>query len=82
MSIRVLIVDDSRYMRKVVELCLRQAGIALAQVLEAGNGFEALGLVRNNPVDLILCDIDMPVIDGLEFVKQLSALANTRSPWS
>ena len=41
-SVRALIVDDSSVMRKIVERCLRQAGIELKQVLEAGNGAEAI----------------------------------------
>ena len=70
-NIRTLIVDDSSVMRKIVERSLRQAGVDIAQVLEAGNGAEALAAVQANKVDLILCDINMPVMDGLEFVKQL-----------
>jgi two-component system, chemotaxis family, chemotaxis protein CheY len=77
-SIRALIVDDSSVMRKIVERSLRQAGIDLKQVLEAGNGAEALTVLQDNPVDLILCDINMPVIDGLEFVKQLPAVGNAK----
>jgi two-component system chemotaxis response regulator CheY len=77
-SIRALIVDDSSVMRKIVERSLRQAGIDLKQVLEAGNGEEALAVLRHSPVDLILCDINMPVMDGLEFVKQLSGLENAK----
>src|ERR1700723_1314996 len=73
-NIRALIVDDSSVMRKIVERSLRQAGLSLSQVLEAGNGAEALAAVQNNQVDLILCDINMPVMDGLEFVKQLSGV--------
>lgn len=73
-NIRALIVDDSSVMRKIVERSLRQAGLAISQVLEAGNGAEALAAVQNNQVDLILCDINMPVMDGLEFVKQLTAM--------
>lgn len=69
--IRVLIVDDSSVMRKIVERSLRQAGLSLAKVLEAGNGAEALSLLRNNQVELILSDINMPTMDGLEFVRQL-----------
>jgi two-component system chemotaxis response regulator CheY len=75
-SIRALIVDDSSVMRKIVERSLRQAGIELTQVFEAGNGVEALGVLKENLVDLILCDINMPVMDGLQFVKELSAVAN------
>ena len=77
-TIRALIVDDSAVMRKIVERSLRQAGIALAQVVEAGNGAEALGVLKESQVDLILCDINMPVMDGLEFVKQLSTVENAK----
>ena len=77
-SVRALIVDDSSVMRKIVERCLRQAGIDFKQVLEAANGVEALAVLRDNPVDLILCDINMPVMDGLEFVKRLSGVANAK----
>jgi two-component system, chemotaxis family, chemotaxis protein CheY len=78
-SISALIVDDSSVMRKIVERCLRQAGIDLKQVLEAGNGAEALGVLQGSTVDLILCDINMPVMDGLEFVKQLPAVSNAKN---
>lgn len=77
-NIRTLIVDDSSVMRKIVERSLRQAGLSIAEVLEAANGAEALAAVQNHTVDLILCDISMPVMDGLEFVKQLSAVDSTR----
>jgi len=75
-SIRALIIDDSSVMRKIVERSLRQAGIELSQVIEAGNGAEALEVLKESQVDLILCDINMPVMDGLEFVKQLPGVAN------
>ena len=77
-NIRALIVDDSSVMRKIVERSLRQAGMDLKQVLEAGNGAEALTVLQDNPVDLILCDINMPVMDGLEFVKQLAGVENAK----
>jgi two-component system chemotaxis response regulator CheY len=77
-SIRALIVDDSSVMRKIVERSLRQAGIDLKQAVEAGNGAEALAALTENPVDIILCDINMPIMDGLEFVKQLSGVANAK----
>jgi two-component system, chemotaxis family, chemotaxis protein CheY len=78
MPIRALIIDDSSVMRKIVERSLRQAGIDLTQVLEAGNGAEALAVLQANAVDLILCDINMPVMDGIQFVKQLSGVANAK----
>jgi len=77
-GIRALIVDDSSVMRKIVERSLRQAGIELKQVVEAGNGAEALAALVLNPVDLILCDINMPVMDGLEFVKLLAGVENAK----
>ncbi len=66
-KLRVLIVDDSSVMRKIVERSLREAGINIEQVFPAGNGEEALGVLRQGKVDLVLCDINMPVMDGLEF---------------
>jgi two-component system, chemotaxis family, chemotaxis protein CheY len=77
-SIRALIVDDSSVMRKIVERSLRQAGIDMSEVFQAGNGAEALVVLQTNAVDLILCDINMPVMDGLEFVKQLSGVPNAK----
>jgi len=77
-NIVALIVDDSSVMRKIVERSLRQAGIELKQVLEAGNGAEALVALQDAAVDLILCDINMPVMDGLEFVKKLSAVEGAK----
>ena len=73
-KIRALIVDDSSVMRKIVERSLRQAGIELEKVVEAANGAEALAALQNNVVDLILCDINMPVMDGLEFVRQAATV--------
>jgi len=77
-SISALIVDDSSVMRKIVERSLRQAGMDLKQVLEAANGAEALGILNDNLVDIILCDINMPVMDGLEFIKRLPGVANAK----
>lgn len=77
-KVRALIVDDSSVMRKIVERSLRQAGIDLVQVVEAGNGAEALGALQGSPVDLILCDINMPVMDGLEFVRQLRGIDSAK----
>ncbi len=77
-SIRALIVDDSSVMRKIVERSLRQAGIEMTEVFQAANGAEALGILQDTVVDLILCDINMPVMDGLEFVKNLSGVANAK----
>jgi two-component system chemotaxis response regulator CheY len=77
-KIRALIVDDSSVMRRIVERSLRQAGIDLDKVVEASNGAEALVALQNNTVDLILCDINMPVMDGLEFVRQVHTVESAK----
>jgi len=77
-KIQALIVDDSSVMRKIVERSLRQAGIELEKVVEASNGAEALAALHNNKVDLILCDINMPVMDGLEFVREVAKLESAK----
>lgn len=72
-ELRALIVDDSSVMRKIVERSLRQAGLDPLVVREAGTGVEALEILRSDRVDLILTDINMPAMDGLEFVRQVRA---------
>jgi two-component system, chemotaxis family, chemotaxis protein CheY len=78
-KIRALIVDDSSVMRKIVERSLRQAGVDLDLVVEASNGVEALSALQSNLVDLILCDINMPIMDGLEFVREAAKVENARN---
>ncbi len=70
--------DDSSVMRKIVERSLRQAGIELEKVTEASNGADALAAMHDNAVDLILCDINMPVMDGLEFVREVAKLESAK----
>lgn len=77
-KVRALIVDDSSVMRKIVERSLRQAGIDLSEVREAANGAEGLGVLGENAVDLILCDINMPVMDGIEFLRQIQSVENAK----
>ena len=72
-EVRALIVDDSSVMRKIVERSLRQAGLSALVVYEAGSGTDGLEVLKSRQVDLILSDINMPSMDGLEFLRQLRA---------
>ncbi|MDE3104909.1 MAG: response regulator [Acidobacteriota bacterium] len=67
----VLLVDDSSVMRKVVHRTLKMAGMEFDEVLEAGDGAEALQRLDGKHVDLVLCDINMPNMSGLEFVAAM-----------
>lgn len=77
-KLKILIVDDSSVMRKIVERSLRQAGIELSEVVEASNGAEALVEVQKGSLDMILSDINMPVMDGLEFLKNLAGVESAK----
>ncbi len=77
-ELNVLIVDDSSVMRKIVDRSLRQAGLELKEVFEASNGMEALARLQQTRVDLILSDINMPAMDGLELVRQIQHLENAK----
>jgi two-component system chemotaxis response regulator CheY len=70
-SISVLIVDDSSVMRKIVERAVRQTGLALEKVIEAENGAAALNVLETQEPDLVLSDINMPMMDGLELLRRL-----------
>ena len=70
MGLRVLAVDDSKTMRDMVGFTLRNAG---HDVLEAGDGEDAIAKLGNNRVDLIITDINMPRMDGITLIKNLRA---------
>ena len=69
----VLIVDDSAAIRKILHRVLRQAEIPIGMVYEAGDGLEALESLKKQTVGLILSDINMPNMDGLEFLTKVRA---------
>ena len=73
MAYRVLIADDSPVMRSFVRRVIELSGFELSECFEASNGEEALELLRSEWVDAILTDINMPVVDGEEFLRRLSA---------
>ncbi len=67
----VLIVDDSRVMRLKLKSLVGATGLPVTEILEAGHGGEALTLLAERSVDAIFSDINMPVMDGREFIKQM-----------
>ncbi len=71
MALNVLVVDDSSTFRSVVGKALSLADIPLSEIYQAGNGEEALEVLNGNWVDLIFLDINMPVMDGGEFVERI-----------
>jgi CheY-like chemotaxis protein len=64
----VLIVDDQPDLLKALALTLESAGY---RIMTAGNGLEALAMLRTQPADLILSDISMPYMNGLQFYEQV-----------
>jgi len=69
----VLIVDDSAAIRKILQRVLRQTEIPIGTVHEAGDGVEALAALRQQSIGLVLSDINMPNMDGLEFLTKMRA---------
>ena len=79
MAYNVLIVDDSPAMRSFVRRVLDLSGLDVGRCLQAGNGQEALNLLRDEWVDVVLTDINMPTMDGEQFVRFLEADETLRS---
>jgi two-component system, chemotaxis family, chemotaxis protein CheY len=79
MSFTVMIVDDSPAMRSFVLRILDMSGLEINGCIEAGDGQEALDLLREHRPDVILSDINMPRMDGQQFVRSLVSDADLRS---
>jgi len=71
MSFNVLIVDDSNAMRGVIKKIISMSGFKMDTCLEAGNGREAISQLEGNWVDVIISDINMPEMNGLEMLSHL-----------
>lgn len=71
MSCNVLIVDDSAILRKAIRKVVRLAGIEDDRIHDAGNGQEALQVLETIWIDLVLLDMNMPVMDGEQFATEL-----------
>ena len=70
MAKNILLVDDSSTMRKIITRSLRQAGLDFGEIFEASDGQEALDVLEKENVDIVLSDINMPNMNGIEFLRE------------
>ncbi len=73
MAFNILIVDDSETMRAVIKRTIGMTGIGIGELLEAGNGKEALDVLADAWVDVVLSDINMPEMGGVELLKTMKS---------
>lgn len=79
MSVDVLIVDDSSAIRKILQRILRHTGLPVGMMHEAADGHEALAAMRSQSVGLVLADLNMPNMDGIELLRQLKSHVEWRA---
>ncbi len=73
MSLDLLIVDDSAAIRKLLQRILQKAEFPIGNVFEAGDGLEALEILKANKVGVVLTEVNMPNMDGLQLLAHLRA---------
>jgi two-component system chemotaxis response regulator CheY len=71
MAYNVLVVDDSLPMRSVIKKTIKASGFKVGKLFEASNGREALDLLREEWLDLVLIDYNMPDMNGLELISEM-----------
>ena len=75
MAKKIMVVDDSASLREVVAIALRTAGY---EVTTAVDGRDALAKLDGDRINLVICDVNMPVMDGISFVKEAKKLRQYR----
>jgi two-component system chemotaxis response regulator CheY len=75
----VLIVDDSAAIRKILQRVLRQTDLPLGEIKEAGDGAEAVAILQDRAFGLILSDINMPNMDGLQLLSRIKEMEHLRN---
>jgi two-component system, chemotaxis family, chemotaxis protein CheY len=75
----VLIVDDSAAIRKILQRVLRQTDLHLGEIQEAGDGSEAVELLKDRTFGLILSDINMPQMDGLQLLARIKEMKHLKN---
>lgn len=71
MSLNILIVDDSAVMRKMILKTMRMSGLPLGDIYEAADGQQGLDALDENWIDLVMADINMPVMNGEEMIEKI-----------
>ncbi len=71
MAFNILIVDDSAIIRKMVERTIRISSVPVAEMYQAANGKEGLEIIGKNWIDIVLADINMPVMDGMTMLETM-----------
>lgn len=74
----VLIVDDSAAIRKILQRVLRQTDLNLGEIKEAGDGTEAVDILKDRGFGLILSDINMPQMDGLQLLARIREMEHLK----
>lgn len=69
----LLIIDDSSTMRKIIMRTIRMSGVRFDSTTEAENGLQGFEKLSSEPYDVVLCDVNMPELNGLEMVKKVRA---------
>jgi len=77
--VNILIVDDSAMMRAMIKRVVGMTDVAVGEVYEAGNGEEALRVLEAHDVEVLLTDINMPVMNGTELLRTVAADPRWRS---
>ncbi|MFZ7125712.1 MAG: response regulator [Desulfobacterales bacterium] len=72
MSLNVLIVDDSSVMRAMIAKTLQMTELQIGELHQAGDGLEGIETLKNHWVDLVIADINMPVMNGEEMLKKMA----------
>jgi two-component system chemotaxis response regulator CheY len=75
----VLIVDDSAAIRKILQRVLRQTDLPLGEIHEAGDGSEAVTILNEKRVGLVLSDINMPQMDGLQLLAKVKEMDHMKN---
>ncbi|MGD1069574.1 MAG: response regulator [Bryobacteraceae bacterium] len=73
MAFQLMVVDDSPAMRALIVRVIELSGLEIGECHQAANGQEALDMLREHWVDIILTDVNMPVMNGEEFLRRLDA---------